>query len=63
MKKTFTVTGIVPFDLFRWGRDGFYSFLDNEYLKQFGAEIEILEAKLEFIKDGIKAQIITYKKG
>lgn len=63
MKKIFTVKGIVPFDLFRWGKDGFYNFLDTEYSKQFGADIEILEAKLEFIKGGIKAHIITFKEG
>ena len=63
MRTVLTVKGIVPFDLFRWGKNGFYDFLNSEYLKQFGEEIEILEASLEFVKGGIKAKIITFKKG
>lgn len=60
MKKIFTVNGIAPFDLFRLGKDGFYKYLDNFYERKFGKEIEILEAELTFIKDGIKIKIITY---
>ena len=61
MRKVFKVTGLVGFDLLRYSKDEFYNLLDNEYKKQFGKHIEILEANIYLIKDGVKAQIITFK--
>jgi len=62
MKKIFKIKNVCPFDLLRWERDEFYKRLDQEYQAQFSLDIEILEAELFFIKDGIKIQIITFKK-
>lgn len=61
MKKVFVIKGIDPFDLLRWEKDAFYDLLDQEYRRQFGKNIEIIEADLFFIKDGIKVKIITYE--
>ena len=63
MKKNFKIKNIVPFNLLRWEIDTFYSYLDQEYFSQFNICIEILEADLNFIKDGIEVKIITYNKG
>ncbi len=61
MRKVFKVTGLVGFDLLRYSKDEFYNLLDNEYKKQFGKHIEILEANIYLIKDAVKVQIITFK--
>ena len=62
MKKVFKVTGLNGFDLLRISRDEFYLYLDQEYYKQFNTNIEILEANILLIKDGIKIEIITFNK-
>jgi len=62
MKKVFKITNICPFDLLRWEKYSFYNYLDQVYLEKFGKEIEILEADLSFILDGVKCKIITYQK-
>ena len=62
MKKVFKVTGLNGFDLLRFSKDEFYLYLDNEYYKQFNQNIEILEANILLIKDGIKIEIITFNK-
>lgn len=62
MKKVFKITGLVGFDLLRCSKDEFYLFLDQEYYKQFNKNIEILEADILLIKDGIKVNIITFNK-
>ena len=59
----FVVNSIVPFDLLRWSKDEFYNFLDAQYVIKFGEDIEILEADLSFVDDGIQVRIITAKKG
>lgn len=61
MKKTFIVNSICPFDLLRRSKDAFYELLDQEYYDKFDKQIEILEADLSFVKDGIKVKIITFK--
>lgn len=61
MKKTFKITNIVPFDLLRWGKVGFYEQLDLEYFRHFGRWIEILEADLKFISGGVSVKILTYR--
>ena len=62
MKKVFKVTGLNGFDLLRISRDEFYLYLDQEYYKQFNQNIEILEANILLIRDGIKIEIITFNK-
>ena len=62
MKKVFKLTGLNGFDLLRFSKDEFYLYLDNEYYKQFNQNIEILEANILLIKDGIKIEIITFNK-
>mgnify|MGYP003425174232 FL=1 len=62
MKKVFKVTGLNGFDLLRFSKDEFYLYLDNEYYKQFNQNIEILEANILLIKNGIKIEIITFNK-
>ncbi len=62
MSKVFNVTDIAPFDLMRWGRDATYDVFSEEYNKRFDENIEILEAELSFIKNGIKVLIITSRK-
>lgn len=59
-KKIFIVKDICPFDLLRWEKDTFYNLLDQEYNKRFNTNIEILEADLYFVKDGIKVKITNY---
>ena len=61
MKKVFVIKNVVPFDLLRFSKKEFYQILECEYFKQFDKWIEILEADLSFIKDGIKVKIITLK--
>jgi len=61
MKKTFKVTGLVGFDLLRFSKDEFYNFIDQEYKKQFGKDIETLEAEIKLIKDGVKIKLMTFK--
>jgi len=61
MNKTFIVTSLSPFDLLRWDKDSFYDILDQEYFEKFRIKIEILEANLSFVKNGIKVKIITFK--
>ena len=60
MKKTFKVTGLVGFDLLRLSKDEFYNLLDQEYKKQFGKNIEILEADIGLIKNGVIVKITTF---
>ena len=62
MKKVFKVTGLNGFDLLRISRDEFYLYLDQEYYRQFNQNIEILEANILLIRDGIKIEIITFNK-
>ena len=62
MKKIFKVTGLNGFDLLRISRDEFYLYLDQEYYRQFNQNIEILEANILLIRDGIKIEIITFNK-
>ena len=62
MKKIFKVTGLNGFDLLRFSKDEFYLYLDQEYYKQFNQNIEILEANILLIRDGIKIEIITFNK-
>lgn len=62
MKKVFKVTGLNGFDLLRFSKDEFYLYLDQEYYKQFNQNIEILEANILLIKNGIKIEIITFNK-
>lgn len=62
MKKVFKVTGLDGFDLLRFSKDEFYLYLDQQYYKQFNKNIEILEANILLIKDGIKIEIITFNK-
>jgi hypothetical protein len=59
MEKRFIVQNIAPFDLMRWNKDEFYNFLDGECEKRFGVEVEVLEADLQFVKNGISVKIIT----
>lgn len=62
MKKLFKITGLNGFDLLRFSKDEFYLYLDQEYYKQFNQNIEILEANILLIKDGVKIEIITFNK-
>ena len=62
MCRVFNVTDIAPFDLMRWGKDATYDVFSEEYNKRFNTNIEILEAQLSFIKNGIKVSIITSRK-
>lgn len=41
-------------------KDEFYNFLDEEYKRIFGIEINIIDMKLDFIKDGLKIKIYKY---
>lgn len=61
MKKIFNITGLVGFDLLRFLKDEFYNFIDQEYKKQFGKDIETLEAEIKLIKDGVKIKLLTFK--
>lgn len=61
MKKIFNITGLVGFDLLRFSKDEFYNFIDQEYKKQFGKDIETLEAEIKLIKDGVKIKLMTFK--
>lgn len=60
MKKVFKVVGLDAFDLLKMEKDSFYSFLDQEYKKQFHKDIEIVEADIQLIKDGVKVTIIEF---
>jgi len=55
------VDEIEPFDLMRWSRDEFYNFLDGFYHKKFGVEVEVLEAEVSFIKNGLHVRVITLR--
>lgn len=61
VKKNFKVTGLVGFDLLRFNKDEFYNLLDQEYKKQFNKDIEILEANILLIKNGVNVEILTFK--
>jgi len=61
IRKNFKVLGLVGFDFFRLGKDGFYNLLDQEYKKQFGADIEIIEADFKLITNGVSVSISQYK--
>jgi len=62
MKKQFKIKNIVPFDLIRIDNAEFYRLLDQEYFKQFGKEIEILEHKAKFITGGLSIKILAFSK-
>lgn len=51
---------MVGFDLLRLSKDEFYNLLDQEYKKQFGKNIEILEADIGLIKNGVIVKITTF---
>ena len=61
MKKIFKIKNLVAFDLLKVSKDEFYNLLDQEYKKQFNKNIEILEAEIELIKNGVQVRIITFK--
>jgi hypothetical protein len=50
---------IAPFDLLRWDRDAYYERLNELYFKKFNRRVNILEARLTFIKDGLKIELLT----
>lgn len=60
MQKVFQVKNICPFFLLKLYKDEFYNFLDEEYKRIFGIEINIIDMKLDFIKDGLKIKIYKY---
>lgn len=61
-QRKFKVFNLCPFDLMRWGKDQVYESLDYSYLEQFQVAIEILEAKINFIKDGLQIEILSFRK-
>ena len=61
MKKIFKIKNLVAFDLLRVTKDQFYDLLDQEYKKQFNKDIEIIEADINLIKDGVQVKITTFK--
>ena len=60
MQKVFQIKEICPFFLLKLSKDEFYNFLDEEYKRIFGIEINIIDIKLDFIKDGLKIKIYKY---
>ncbi|RBQ27615.1 hypothetical protein [Arcobacter sp. CECT 9188] len=60
MKKIFEIKDICPFLLLRLSKEEFYNFLNEEAQKIFGYKIVIQEAKLNFIENGLKVEIIDY---
>ena len=61
MKKVFIIQNIEMFDILRWGADKFYEFLDENYSKRFNKNIEILDANIQFIKNGLKIRIKDFR--
>ena len=60
MQKVFKVKNICPLFLLKLSKDEFYNFLDEEYKRIFGIEINIIDIKLDFIKDGLKIKVYKY---
>lgn len=61
MKKVFTIQNVEMFDILRWGADRFYEYLDENYSKRFNKNIEILDANIQFINNGLKIRIKDFK--
>lgn len=61
MKKVFTIQNVEMFDILRWGADKFYEYLDENYSKRFNKNIEILDANIQFINNGLKIRIKDFK--
>jgi Zn/Cd-binding protein ZinT len=66
--RKFKMFNLCPFDLMRFTRDQFYENASCEYNKQqrerYNADhknIEILEANVEFIKNGLQVTITCFK--
>lgn len=61
MKKVFTIQNVEMFDILRWGADRFYEYLDENYSKRFNKNIEILDANIQFINNGLKIRIKDFR--